>query len=149
MSDDKTLIADLRHHADILEDEAGRREARNALLAQMHRVRAIRLRRAADRLEALTAATPRPMKDAPRDGVTLVVSEMLAKDLRAWADRQEVLEPAHSARRRDLISILQQISSRFLPHPPEADVPRDRGKMVKPKPGDRCGGYATEGGDDD
>ena len=32
-----------------------------------------------------------------------------------------------------------------IPHPPEADTPRDRGKMVKPKPGDRCGGYATEG----
>jgi hypothetical protein len=26
---------------------------------------------------------------------------------------------------------------------------RDRGKMVKPKPGDLCGGYATEGGSDD
>jgi hypothetical protein len=67
----------------------------------------------------LRVRAPRPMKDAPRDGVILVVSEMLAKDLRAWADRQEVLEPAHSARRRDLISILQQISSHFLPHPPE------------------------------
>jgi hypothetical protein len=71
------------------------------------------------RIAAIPAVTPRPMKDAPRDGVTLVVSEMLAKDLRAWADRQEVLEPAHSARRRDLISILHQISSHFLPHPPE------------------------------
>jgi hypothetical protein len=28
------------------------------------------------------------------------------------------------------------------------DAPRDRGKMVRPKPGDRCGGYATEGGSD-
>jgi hypothetical protein len=105
------------------------------------------------RVRALPAVTPRPMKDAPRDG-TKVLAWWPAQPGRrkaAWVT-SEVNEDTFCRSARGDFSYLgaENAPTQFLPHPPEggSDAPRDRGKMVKPKPGDLCGGYATEGGGD-
>ena len=110
-------------------------------------------RNAQDAVMRVPAATPRPMKDAPRDG-TKVLAWWPAQPGRrkaAWVT-SEVNEDTFCRSARGDFSYLgaENAPTQFLPHPPEggSDAPRDRGKMVKPKPGDLCGGYATEGGGD-
>jgi hypothetical protein len=84
-----------------------------------------------------------------------------AADAALWANEIELLEcydvhpedykndPEADEARRAFLEHLFRVALPAATPRPMKGTSRDRGKMVKPKPGDMCGGYATEGGSDD